>query len=160
MCWSNSSVTWILKFNTPNEQNSSRFSTKQLADYVKLLHVCSLCFSRKYVFNQRNGNKSKTWSCEGHAAFTRGGVLNFGLGRDVRHEGPNIGSCWADQWQTSFWGLVELIFWTNWSLSELIFGPNLGFLNWILANFQAWEHEKLPNLGIFSGKFENFVIFG
>ena len=57
-------------------------------------------------------------------------------------------------------GLVELIFLTNCSLSGLIFGPNLGFLNWILADFQAWEHEKLQNLGIFSEKFKNFVIFG
>ena len=38
------------------------------------------------------------------------------------------------------------------------FGPNLGFLNWISANFQAWEHEKLPNLGIFGERFENLVI--
>ena len=32
--------------------------------------------------------------------------------------------------------------------TELIFGPNLSFLNWNLADFQAWEHEKLPNLAI------------
>ena len=44
-------------------------------------------------------------------------------------------------------------------LVELIFGVNLGFLNWILADFQAWEHEKFANLGIFSSKFENVVIF-
>ena len=59
----------------------------------------------------------------------------------------SMGACYTD-------------FLTKCSLSELIFGPNLGFLNWILADFQAWEHEKLPNLGIFSGKFENVVIFG
>ena len=36
-----------------------------------------------------------------------GGVLNFGLCRDVRLEALNMGSCRADQRQ--IWGLVELI---------------------------------------------------
>ena len=58
-----------------------------------------------------------------------------------RISGKFLGACWTD-------------FLTNCSLSELIFGPNLGFLNWIVTDFQAWEHEKWPNLGIFSRKFK------
>ena len=69
-----------------------------------------------------------------------------------------MGACRADQQQ--IWGLVELIFLKTCSLSELIFGPNTLFQNWILADFQACEHEKLPNLSNFSGKFKTFVIFG
>ena len=63
-----------------------------------------------------------------------GVVLSIGLGRDVRLEAPNIGlrAYRADQRQ--IWGLVELIFLTKCSLSELIFDPNLGFLNGILAD--------------------------
>ena len=47
-----------------------------------------------------------------------GGILTFGLGRDVRCEALNMGAGRSDQRQ--IWGLVELIFLTNFSLSELI----------------------------------------
>ena len=43
-------------------------------------------------------------------------VLNFGLGRDVRREDSNMGACT----ERIKWGLVDLIFLTNCSLSELI----------------------------------------
>ena len=76
--------------------------------------------------------------------------------------GGNYSACRADQCGVKFGGLLKLTFLTNCSLSELIFCLSLGFLNWILS-YLSWflglEHEKLPNLGIFSENFENFVIF-
>ena len=74
-------------------------------------------------------------------------VLNFGLGMS---EGP----------KSQKWGLVERIsakfgaWWTElfcfvlfWQmlLSELIFGPNWGFLNWILIKFRNrnWKFAKI-----------------
>ena len=37
-----------------------------------------------------------------------GGILNFGLSREVQPKGPKMGDCRTDQHQ--IWGLVELTF--------------------------------------------------
>ena len=81
--------------------------------------------------------------------YPGGGVLNFGLSKDVRHEElvERISDkCW----------LAELIFFDKLLTLRTNFGPNLGFLNWILA----WEHENCPKFRYFSRNFKNFVIFG
>ena len=64
-----------------------------------------------------------------------------------------FGACRADQRQIL--GLVELNFLDKLLTLRTDFGPNLGFLNWMFADFQAWEHEKLPNLRILGRKFDN-----
>ena len=73
------------------------------------------------------------------------GVLNFGLGRYMlgRPEGRK-------------WGLVERIsaIFDKLLLSEVIFGPNWGFLN-LIHRFLGLGTENLPKLSILNGKFGN-----
>ena len=59
------------------------------------------------------------------------------------------------------WGLVELIFLTNCTLSERILTPNFRLSELNFSRFSGLgTYEKIPNFGIYGGKFETFVIFG
>ena len=82
-----------------------------------------------------------------------------------RPEGPKMGACRTDQ--RYIWGTVQLIlfcfvlfcfFFDKILLSEVICGPNWGFLNWI-HRYLGLGTENLPKLSILNGKFGNVVWF-